>query len=107
MLFSLRETKAPARAPPPPPRKVAGLCVKSRAKYKMSAWVTIPKLTFAINGFTTEPFCSMSILWKVIILKDHTVEWIMFSLKNNVLSWLGMGEQGLDLEFIIALYDSN
>lgn len=103
MLFSFWETKAP----PVGPRKVAGLCVQLRAKHKMSAWVTVPTLTFAINGFTTEPFLSMSTFCKVIILKDHTIEWIMFSHRNNVLSWLGMGEQGLDLEFIVTLYNSN
>lgn len=54
------------RHQPVGPRKVTGLGLgpnaNVRAQSKMSAWVSIPKLTFAINGFTTEPFHSVSAL---------------------------------------------
>lgn len=85
------------------PGKVAGL----RAWCTRSAWVSLPELTFAISGFTPEPFHPGTAFRNVIILKAHTVEWVRFSHRNNVLSRLGMGEQALALEFIIALYNPN
>lgn len=87
------------------PGKVAGLGADSRAWYTRSAWVSIPELTFAINGFTPEPFHSACAFCNVMILKDHTVEWVRFSHRNHVLSGLGMSEQGLALEFTIAFYN--
>jgi hypothetical protein len=71
----------------------------SRAQYKMQTQVSIPNLTFPIeNLHSIATFCN------VVILKEYTVEPIMFFHRNNVISLLGMTKQGLDLEFVIDLY---
>lgn len=70
ILFTVQEAKAPA----PGARKVTRPNDQCKSTNKMPAWVSIPKLTCAINGFTTDPFHSTSALCNIVIHKYRAVE---------------------------------